>query len=695
MTKKHRDFMDYSDLKYQAYINKMSNFFNELLEFKLTYDGKLELHDFNMFSKVMVNYFNTGVFNEFIGGKYKLCKMDGEEHYAMYDTTNSAPINNLYIADDTYQEIKKKYAEHGNDYVDQMYNFINAVEDHIHDSSDNFMQKRQKYLDRMKVVDYTMSDNELMFQDSFFKSDIGRHYNVNFKTQTIKTLIQDKLNMDAPIQTIFCKNFAEHYDLLKKTLPYEFYPEFIGSPYAFNKQCHFMHDELDLLYMPCKTDHFEYSRNIDHTWILLHQNNRYAGGVVISNSAVNEVRHISMKSTVANKENCKKIIDDILSSNICSQAVFITAPEIQRYELQDELRKQYKNRPLYFTEKEKHVYFILEAFIELNGLNNQSEKIKNDFYKNIIIKNDKLINGEDLFQYSYTVNESPVDLLMDKFKVDVLKKYSKSTNDLEVIDRETFIRRCFVSQQGEDDYKYYLQNDYEGMDFAFRLPLDGNGTTDLLNIVKDFVLNQNIAYTQEVYKGIYDSIKNDQQIATHESTDKKFLTYSYHSLYETLSDLGCIKTNQEPCYLFRLEMDDGKGVYKSDSSDSDLVNNNNAAILEYDQRKVPQRDRGLSTLFLAYDCRHQISNSYADKYNFAFDSKEQMLAWFGKDELSELSKLGTKLYRCEVPAVNMISSKVQVAFNNNKLLSKVELNLNEFLELETEIKPLRNNKIKM
>jgi hypothetical protein len=72
-----------------------------------------------------------------------------------------------------------------------------------------------------------------------------------------------------------------------------------------------------------------------------------------------------------------------------------------------------------------------------------------------------------------------------------------------------------------------------------------------------------------------------------------------------------------------------------------------------------------------------------------------MLEWFGKDELVEFSKLGTKLYRCEVPAVNMISSQVQVAFNNTKLISKVELNLNEFLELETEIKPLRTNKIKM
>lgn len=76
-----------------------------------------------------------------------------------------------------------------------------------------------------------------------------------------------------------------------------------------------------------------------------------------------------------------------------------------------------------------------------------------------------------------------------------------------------------------------------------------------------------------------------------------------------------------------------------------------------------------------------------------------MLEWFGKDELSEFFKLGTKLYRCEVPEVNVISSQVQVAFNTTKLISKVELNLNEFLEIgidnEIEKKHLRNSKIKM
>lgn len=692
MIKEHRDFMTNTDLKYGVYTNKMSNFFEELLEFKLNYDGDLNFHDFNLFSKVMVNYFNTGVFNEFIGGKYSLCKLDGQEHYAMYDNDNGTAINNLYISDDTYQAIEKKYGSH---YVDKMSHFVHDIEDHIYDPKDNMFTKRKHYLERMTVVDYTLTESDLKFQESFFKSEIGSHYNVNFKNQNIKTLIQDKLNMDTPVQTIICKNFAEHYNLLKKTFPYEFYPEYVGSAYSFDKQCHFMHDELELLYMPCKTDHYEHSRNIDHTWILLHQNSRYAGGVVISNSAVNEIRHISMKSSIANKENYKKVIDDILSSNVCSQSLFITAPEIQGYGLQDELRNQYKNRPLYFTEKEKQAYFILESFIELNGLGTQSEKIKNDFYKNIILKHDKDINGVDLFQYSYTANESPIDLLMDKFKQNVLTKYKTSTNDLEVIERETFIRRCFVSQQGENDYKYYLQNHYDGMDFAFRLPLDGNGTTDLLNIVKDFVLSQNIEYTHEVYKGLYDSINMHQQIATHESTNKEFLTYSYHSLYETLSDLSCIKTNQEPCYVFRLEMADGKGVYKSDNNDSDIMSNNDAAILEYDQRKIPQRDKGLSTLFLAYDNRHQISNKYSDHYHFAFTSKEQMLAWFGKDELIELTKIGTKLYRYEVPQVNMIASQVQVAFNKDKVMSKTELKLNEFLDVSPEIKPLKFNKIKM
>lgn len=684
-----------TDLKFQVYTNKMSNFFNELLEFKLTYDGELKLQDYNMINKVMVNYFNSGVFKEFIGGKYKLSKMDGQEHYALYDSSHDGPVNNLYIADDTYVAIEEKYPVMGKRYVEQLAEFIEAVENSIHDPADNFMIKRKKYLSKMKVVDFSMSDEELKFQDSFFKSEIGQHYNVNFKTQTIKTLIEDKLNMESPIQTLFCNNFAEHYSLLKQMMPYEFYPEYIGSAYAFNKQCHFMHDELDLLYMPSKTDHYEHSRNIDHQWVLLHQKNRYAGGVVISKDTVNEIRHISLKKSVENKDNYKKILNDILSHDSCSKSVFITAPEIQDYGLEDELRKEYKNRPLYFTQKEKHAYFILEAFIELNGLSSQGEKIKNDFYKNVILKNDKIINGEDLFEYSYEQQLSPVDLLMDKFKLDVLKKYQKSTNNLEVIDRESFIRRCFVSQHDESDYKYYLQNHYEGLDFAFRIPLDGNGTTDILNIVKPFLLDQDIDYNSDVHKALYTSIDQYKQIATHESTNKQFLTYSYHTLYETLSSLNVIKTKQEPSYVFRLELADGKGVYKSDDSADDFITTNNAAILEYDQRKVPQRDKGLSTLFLAYDSRYMISNNYADHYNFAFTSKEQMLSWFDKDELMTFAKLGTKLYRYEVPAVNMIASQVQVAFNRDKVISKTELNLHEFLNTEPEIKPVKTNKIKL
>lgn len=684
-----------TDLKFQVYTNKMSNFFNELLEFKLTYDGTLEPQDYNMINKVMVNYFNSGVFNEFIGGKYKLSKMDGQDHYTLYDTSHDGPVNNLYIADDTYVAIQDKYPVMGRRYVEQMAEFINAIENSIHDPADNFMVKRKKYLSKMKVVDFSMSDTELKFQDSFFKSEIGQHYNVNFKTQTIKTLIEDKLNMDSPIQTLFCTNFAEHYSFLKKMMPYEFYPEYVGSAYAFNKQCHFMHDELDLLYMPSKTDHYEHSRNIDHQWVLLHQKNRYAGGVVISKDTVNEIRHISLKKSVENKDNYKKILNDILSHDSCSKSVFITAPEIQAYGLEDELRKEHRNRPLYFTQKEKHAYFILEAFIELNGLSSQGEQIKNDFYKNIVLKNDKLINGNDLFEYSYEKQSSPVDLLMDQFKLDVLKKYKKSANNLEMIDRETFTRRCLISQHDESDYKYYLQNVYEGMDFAFRLPLDGNGTTDILNIVKSFLLEQNIVYNRDVHKALYDSIDQHKQIATHESTNNQFITYSYHTLYEALSDLNVIKTNKESSYVFRLELADGKGVYKSDDSADDLIKNNNAAILEYDQRKVPQRDKGLSTLFLAYDSRYMISNNYADHYNFAFTSKEQMLGWFDRDELATFSKLGTKLYRYEVPAVNMIASQVQVAFNRDKIISKTELNLQEFLEIEPETKAVKTNKMKL
>jgi hypothetical protein len=205
--------------------------------------------------------------------------------------------------------------------------------------------------------------------------------------------------------------------------------------------------------------------------------------------------------------------------------------------------------------------------------------------------------------------------------VEKLKKYSKNVSNLEEVDRESFIRKCFVFQQGENNYKHYLQNDYEGMDFSFKLPLDGNGTTDLLNMVKDFILYQNINYSQDVYQGIYDSINTNKQIATHESTNAQFLTYSYHSLYETLSDLGCIKTSQDLTYVFRLEMKDGKGLYTSAYSDDYITKSNDAAILEYDQRKVPKRDNGLSTLFLAYDSRHLITNRYADNYNFSFSSK--------------------------------------------------------------------------
>jgi len=118
-------------------------------------------------------------------------------------------------------------------------------------------------------------------------------------------------------------------------------------------------------------------------------------------------------------------------------------------------------------------------------------------------------------------------------------------------------------------------------------------------------------------------------------------------------------------------------------------------MLEYDQRKIPQRDKGLSTLFLAYDSRYIISNNYADHYNFAFTSKEQMLGWFDRDELMTFAKLGTKLYRYEVPTVNTIASQVQVAFNRNKIISKTELTLQDFLDIEPQSKPVKRNKIKL
>jgi hypothetical protein len=72
-----------------------------------------------------------------------------------------------------------------------------------------------------------------------------------------------------------------------------------------------------------------------------------------------------------------------------------------------------------------------------------------------------------------------------------------------------------------------------------------------------------------------------------------------------------------------------------------------------------------------------------------------MLRWFGQNELDKLAAQGTKLYRCEVPQVNVIASKVQVAFNKNKVISKVELKLGEFLQKEETPTIKKINKFKI
>ena len=84
----------------------------------------------------------------------------------------------------------------------------------------------------------------------------------------------------------------------------------------------------------------------------------------------------------------------------------------------DSLRKDNKDKRIYYTKVEKDMFYDLYGFVAQNKLYDYSDKIFNSFYKKVILKN-PMTHQEELFD-----SDKP-ELLVKAFKEELMTIYLK------------------------------------------------------------------------------------------------------------------------------------------------------------------------------------------------------------------------------------------------------------------------------
>lgn len=686
------DFSPFYHLE-NLYKTKMSTIFIDLLKFKLEYSDTLDKSDFNLFQKVIVNYCNTGVFKEFIGGAYQLGQFMDTNHFVVRDVDNKSNIDSLYCDPDILYSLTFKSGESAGDYVSD---FLDSIGQDIYNEHDGYLEKRLRYFNNTHIVPVVMNDDELEFQEAFYKSALGLKYTENFKSNTIVGLLKEKIHQEEDISVTLYEKFSDYYPVIKDKFQHKFYPDYIGSEHQFEKELRFLEAELNLAYMKSPSDQRDDTNNSDPVWVLFLKNDQYMGGSVISNGLVSDIRNISLRRPEANVKNFTKAIQEMLSSDFCKKDVFLTAPEIEHLNLDSSIREQFKDKRVYFSHKDKTLYYNLFSFIQTSQLTKYSEKILDQFYQDIINGKDQNALQSDMF------SDNNVDLIMTHFKNKIFKQYSKKPKNGAVVDRERFINQCISATHDESRFLKYLDNNYNNVHFQFTTQAFTEESLDF-NIINQKVeshlsslgyqLNESLKEKlhQHIQESCYKVIvcEHDEKEEMHEAG------YSFHALYDFMNEHKLVEQSNNT-YVYRLEYADGKGVYLSEEKSENPIDSNLKDIYDYAQRKMPVADLGISTLFdiSRYFLKTNSTHYYREQYKFGFADKSQLTGWFIPSEINTLLKSNVKLFRYELPANNVISSKVQVAFNEKYTVNKKELDLKEFLDMKVDKKPtLKRNSI--
>ncbi len=664
---------DFKDFYFYQVIE--TSLFMSLVEHNIVKKGSIDIDDYNSIQRIMTNYFTSGIFKDYLGDKYTLAKLKDVNHYVMKDTKRDVMHDNLYVDSDFIDIMNDRY-ENKIDFFGKISELFDNIQDDIYDNMKSYFEKRKEYYSNCESIQPFLTKEDIDLKESFFNSKLGVNYLENFKSKSVQSLIKEKLGNSIDLEIIKHDRFSDHIDDIKKSINFNFYKDFDGTEYEFRKLNKFIYDELEFKYMPTSgRGTSEELDNLDVSWKIFKYDNTYAGGLALTNGLYSQVASISLKKSIETSYNYMKIIDSIINDDDCQKDLFLTALEIKSFNLEDQIRKTYSDKRIYFNHDNKNLFYDIYAFIEEKNLIKHKDEILDSFYKEIILLKE---HEEVKFDDEYNI------IMLIKFKDDLINKYGESDLKNNFDNRNEFVRYCYV-KNNEGTFEDYLRHSISNGNMAFRAKLGSN----LYDEIEKFVLENFPYFPKNIIEDLYLNFSINKQNSVNYNGDENYVEYSYHALYDFFIENNLLNNNNQTINIYRFENSDGNGIYRSDIPRD--LDKNREIILNYSQRKTPSNDLNISNLFLNPNNRGHISNGYHSNYIFGFADKTQIYNWFDDDEIKKFINNNTKIYKYEVNINSAILSNYQVAFNKNNIISKEEIFYKDLLNIEN--KKLIKNKI--
>lgn len=649
-------------LKTEEYFSVFNSFYEDFhIDFSvyLLYNSKkLDFNNLSILNKIQCNFMNSEYFQNIFGSEaYKLVNFNDKFLVvrSMKDNTN------LH-----YQFSEGQLVNCPQSIITAKSNLEEKIEDLMDDPSFKSYNEKIKFRDSFKeIVSHKLNDKENKILIDFLKE--FPEYEFFNKKDTVKSFLTTKIkNNDVNIITIKNNDFIDHYSRVKTIFPFDFYNEYTDPSNEFKKIKMFLSNDLGLNYF------YDTENIIDNDiWFSFEKNNSYiGGGLVHSNEYATIIESVAIFNKEHNNINIKKIFKDILNNEDISKDIIFKPKHLFKDITDKEIRKLYKEKRLYLNKSEIELFLDISYFIDVHKLSDKKEEILNDFYQNIILGNQKLLNSESIDYNILKLNNVIKD-----------KHYSELSLVSNTINRNDFINVCIFLNHKEDINSHIEKNK---TDFNFSIEVNEFNNREIPAVkIQDLLNVMGLNLKKENYEKLIENINDiGSFIAYHKhNSEIQIFELDYHKLYDFLLDNNVLDKGNK-IKVYRIEDKEDIGLYISKNTsikDSNLYN--------YSNRKLPKNERKLTQIFK----NNRDKTGYHSKYFFGFSDKKQIENWFHDDIKDIIKNNNIKLVEYEIHSNYAVLTKLQVAFDKSKSAFVKNIDINEFLNDFKNSKKLVNS----
>lgn len=658
--KSRKNFGLTTDKHYSIFNGFQEDFQIDFSVYLLYNSKKLNFDNLSLLNKIYCNFMNSGYFKDVFGNEtYKLVNFDNK----FLVTRNMKSNNNLH-----YEFSDSQLLNCPRSIIEAKSILENEIDDLLESPDfDNYREKIDFRHSFKEVVSYDLDSQEKKIMDDFLKD--FPEYQFFYSKNTVKDLLTNKINNQEQ-KIIVNKNsdFMEHYSKIKTIFPFDFYEKYEDPTSEFRKVKLFLTSDLGLNYF------YDTEQIIDNDiWFSFENNNLYCGGCLVHS---NEYGTIIESAAIFNKEhnnkNIKQIFKDILNQPEIKKDVIFQTKHLFKDTSDKEIRQLYNSKRLYFTGRETELFLDISYFIDVNKLTDQKEVILEDFYKNILLPNQKLINSDVISNNLLNLNNK----IKNKYNSNLVFE----NND---ISRNDFINVCVFLHHKEDIWGHI---DRSKINFTFDIELKELNSKEIPAFeIKQFLSTIGINLNNKVFETLIEDLNKLGKYTDFYKENEKLQIFEldYHKLYDFLIEKEVLNKGNI-IKIYRIEDDESIGLYRSKK-----ITMNNSKAYDYSHRKIPNNERNLAQIFKS----NRYETEYHNQYFFGFLNKKQIENWF-KDDINELVKNNhLKVVEYEIPENYAIITNLQVAFNKEKsvILKSLDLNKffnNDFNKNKKTIKPL-------